>query len=61
MRHTFVSMEAGELTDGQLKMLVGHSRNMNTFGVYRHEIKGSLCSIHIARSMQTKRAQVIWI
>ena len=40
LRHTFVSMEAGELTDGQLKMLVGHSRNMDTFGVYRHEIKG---------------------
>lgn len=40
MRHTFVSMEAGALTDGQLKMLVGHSKNMDTFGVYRHEIKG---------------------
>ena len=25
LRHTFVSVEAGELTDGQLKMLVGHS------------------------------------
>ena len=28
------------MTDGQLKMLVGHSKNMDTFGVYRHEIKG---------------------
>ncbi len=51
LRHTFFSMEAGELTDGQLKMLVGHSRNMDTFGVSRHEIKGQPlfdfhCSLH---------------
>ena len=60
LRHTFFSMEAGELTDGQLKMLVGHSRNMDTFGVYRHEIKGQPlfdfhCPLHA-----DKKAQVIW-
>ena len=54
LRHTFVSMEAGELTDGQLKMLVGHSRNMDTFGVYRHEIKGQPlfdfhCPLHASK------------
>lgn len=40
MRHTFVSIESGVLTDSQLKMLVGHSKNMDTAGVYRHELKG---------------------
>ena len=38
MRHTFVSIESGVLTDSQLKMLVGHSKNMDTAGVYRHEL-----------------------
>lgn len=40
LRHTFVSVESGVLTDNQLKMLVGHSRNMDTSGVYRHELEG---------------------
>lgn len=40
LRHTFVSIESGELTDSQLKMLVGHSKNMDTAGTYRHELKG---------------------
>lgn len=40
LRHTFVSVESGELTDSQLKMLVGHSKNMDTAGTYRHELKG---------------------
>lgn len=40
MRHTFVSIESGVLTDSQLKMLVGHSKNMDTAGVYRHELDG---------------------
>lgn len=40
MRHTFVSVEAGVLTDLQLKKLVGHSKNMDTAGVYSHELRG---------------------
>ena len=30
LRHTFVSVESSVLTDSQLKMLVGHSKNMDT-------------------------------
>jgi hypothetical protein len=39
MRHTFVSM-AQDLPDGKLKLLVGHSRNMDTRGVYGHQRTG---------------------
>ncbi len=28
------------MTDGQLKLLVGHSRNMDTQGIYGHEVEG---------------------
>lgn len=41
MRHTFVSV-AKQLSDGQIKPLVGHSENMDTFGVYGHEMNGEL-------------------
>lgn len=40
LRHTFVSINAAAMNDGQLKLLVGHSRNMDTQGVYGHEIEG---------------------
>ena len=40
LRHTFVSVNAGAMNDGQLKLLVGHSRNMDTQGIYGHEVKG---------------------
>ena len=39
MRHTFVSMMQ-RLPEGELKALVGHSKNMDTWGVYGHEIDG---------------------
>ena len=39
MRHTFVSI-AQQLLEGQLKALVGHSRSMDTFGIYGHHIDG---------------------
>ena len=39
MRHTFVSI-AQQLPEGQLKALVGHSRSMDTFGVYGHRVDG---------------------
>lgn len=35
MRHTFVSI-VQDLPEGQLKRLVGHSKGMDTFGVYAH-------------------------
>ena len=39
LRHTFVSI-AQDLPKGQLKALVGHSRNMDTYGVYAHKVHG---------------------
>lgn len=41
MRHTFVSI-AKNLPEGKVKSLVGHSKNMDTFGVYGHEVNGEL-------------------
>jgi integrase len=41
LRHTFVSI-AKNLSEGQVKQLVGHSQNMDTFGTYGHEINGEL-------------------
>ena len=35
LRHTFVSMMK-RLPEGELKQLVGHSKDMDTFGVYGH-------------------------
>lgn len=40
-RHTFVSI-AKNLPDGTIKAIVGHSRNMDTFGVYGHELQGEM-------------------
>ena len=39
MRHTFVSISK-QLPEGTVKALVGHSQNMDTFGVYGHQITG---------------------
>ena len=39
LRHTFVSI-AQTLPEGQLKNLVGHSRNMDTYGIYAHPVQG---------------------
>lgn len=39
MRHTFVSI-AQKLPEGQLKALVGHSRSMDTYGIYSHHVDG---------------------
>ena len=41
LRHTFVSL-AKNLPEGQVKALVGHSKNMDTLGVYAHEMKDDL-------------------
>lgn len=43
MRHTFISI-AKNLSDGQIKPLIGHSKNMDTFSVYGHEVNGELRS-----------------
>lgn len=39
LRHTFVSV-AKNLPAGQVKEIVGHSANMDTFGIYGHEVQG---------------------
>lgn len=39
LRHTFVSV-VKRLPAGEVKGLVGHSANMDTFGVYGHELDG---------------------
>jgi integrase len=39
LRHTFVSVTK-TLPEGLLKPLVGHSKDMDTFGVYGHEVDG---------------------
>ena len=57
MRHTFVSVESGVLTDSQLKMLVGHSKNMDTAGVYRHELDGQREDLAAAATAAFKKAQ----
>jgi len=36
LRHTFVSV-IKRLPEGLLKQLVGHSKDMDTYGVYSHE------------------------
>lgn len=41
MRHTFISI-AKNLTEGQIRPLVGHSKNMDTFGIYGHEVRGEM-------------------
>lgn len=40
LRHTFVSL-VQDLPDSKLKPLVGHSRSMDTRGIYAHGVKGS--------------------
>lgn len=39
MRHTFVSI-VKNLPAGQVKPIVGHSEDMDTFGIYGHELNG---------------------
>lgn len=39
LRHTFVSM-CRQLTDGELQSIVGHAKNMDTWGVYGHDLNG---------------------
>lgn len=41
LRHTFVSM-AKNLSEGQLKQIVGHSKSMDTYGIYSHNVNGDL-------------------
>ena len=44
LRHTFVSIVSSQthLAEGTIKELVGHSKAMDTFGTYKHTVKGEL-------------------
>lgn len=39
LRHTFVSI-AKKLPEGFVKTVIGHSKSMDTFGVYGHALTG---------------------
>lgn len=41
IRHTFVSI-ASVLPDGRIKSIVGHSKSMDTYGIYGHEVSGAM-------------------
>ena len=41
LRHTFVSI-VKSLPEGDVKTVVGHSKNMDTFGIYGHMLEGDL-------------------
>lgn len=41
LRHTFVSISKS-VPEGNLKAIIGHSKNMDTYGVYGHEVDGEL-------------------
>lgn len=49
LRHTFVSI-VKSLPEGDVKSIVGHSKNMDTFGVYGHEMEGD--RIRIANNVE---------
>ena len=42
LRHTFVSVCTANVPENLLKMVVGHSKSMDTQGVYGHEVQGQL-------------------
>lgn len=42
IRHTFISAVKADLPEPLLKAMVGHSEDMDTYGVYAHEIDGDL-------------------
>ena len=44
LRHTFVSIVSSQthLAEGTLKHLIGHSKDMDTFGTYKHQVDGEL-------------------
>lgn len=44
LRHTFVSIVSSQtsLAEGTIREIVGHSDSMDTFGTYKHKVKGEL-------------------
>ena len=56
LRHTFVSL-AKTLPEGAVKPLVGHSRQMDTYGVYAHLLQGE--EEQTAQSLENKLQVVL--
>ena len=50
LRHTFVSV-VKVLPEGDVKSIVGHSKNMDTFGVYGHDMEGD--RLRVAQNVET--------
>lgn len=42
LRHTFVSMMQNDLPEQMVKAIIGHSANMDTYGVYAHAVTGDM-------------------
>lgn len=42
LRHTFISIVSGDMPTALLKQAVGHSANMDTYGIYAHQTDKSL-------------------
>ena len=42
MRHTFVSVAKADMPETLLKRVIGHSKSMDTFGTYGHDVDGEL-------------------
>lgn len=42
LRHTFISINQADIPEQLLKRAVGHSKSMDTFGVYGHEVDGDM-------------------
>ncbi len=42
MRHTLISIAKADVPEQLLKRVVGHSKGMDTFGVYGHDVDGEL-------------------
>lgn len=56
LRHTFVSV-AKTLPEGTVKSVVGHSRQMDTFGVYAHLLRGE--TQQTAQALENRFSQIL--
>ena len=56
LRHTFVSV-VKTLPAGEVKSLVGHSADMDTFGTYSHELTGD--AEHTAQAVNSVFLRVL--
>lgn len=42
LRHTFVSINKAYVPEAYMKLIVGHTKNMDTYGVYGHTVNGEI-------------------